>query len=484
MKTIHKILYFALLTVILAASCRKDTDTDYIPDEQPAYEVVPYSITVSLVPMDDKIDGVELKTAFDAGDQIKITNPKILYAPSTLTSSDCNGKSTAVFSGELKIRAGATIDGVKLTAALTTADTSLHLYNDGKPFVDVKEIESFEYGLDKYSYWSCENFTYNAAATSIQLEQKTIFARVDMPFSKADFLMTLGNAFCNITFHGGDLFAFTFGTRIENEFLGVDETLDEEGKFFYDICSDAMSNCFIMKPFSLRDGTMVYFTRGNLQFNVYDEKWRLAPTQYHICFDMPIPDGYLDIGDGYEAMPDGYEWTDLFGWGTWLPGRFPIMTSTYDEDYDYEEMELAGFGHYGEEWTVLSAIDWYYIFDERPDAYDKMGFANILGVEGMVLLPDDWTQPEGIFFDTFDVNEYSMEEWDAMEAEGAVFLPMTGMRYGTEIWKSDDGNYWMSGNPPVLRFGAYWLYGFESTNVFFGNAVRLVYKEETPASEL
>lgn len=469
--------------MLLATSCQKDGGEPEMEDEILEYDIVPYSVTVGITPMNDKMDGVELKTTFTDGDAIVINNTKILATPAILTSTNCAGKGNAVFSGELKVRRGKTLTSgtTTLSAALKNADTSLHLYNDGRPFEDVKEIESIEEGLNKCSYWACENFIYNTDATSIQLKQKTVFARVEMPFSKADFLMTLDRAFCNKTFHGGDLYAFTYGTRIENEFLGVDETLDEEGKFFYDICSDAMSNCFMMKPFALEDGTQFYFTKGNLQYNIYEQIWRLAPTQYHVCYEKPQPNEFIDVGDNYETMPDEYEWTDLFGWGTWLPDRNPKLTSKDDEDYNFEDMELCGFGDYGEEWTLLSCDDWNYIFNGRPDAYDKMGFANILGVDGMVLLPDDWTQPDGVFFDTFDVNEYSTEEWDAMEAEGAVFLPMTGWRYGTEVWASEDGTYWMSHNPSVLRFGAYWLFAYEYANSFFGFAVRLGYKETPPS---
>ena len=127
--------------------------------------------------MTDKIADVELKTTFKEGDIIEITNSKILAEPAILTSNGCEGKDKATFTGTLKVKLGQTLTSgtTTLTAALKNTDSTLHLYNDGRPFVDVKEINSYKEGLEKYSYWAYENFTYNGDATAINLEQKTVF---------------------------------------------------------------------------------------------------------------------------------------------------------------------------------------------------------------------------------------------------------------------------------------------------------------------
>ena len=64
------------------------------------------------------------------------------------------------------------------------------------------------------------------------------------------------------------------------------------------------------------------------------------------------------------------------------------------------------------------------------------------GVYGWVVLPDDWTAPEGLSFvpdykgSENCPNQYTTDEWVAMEAAGAVFLPNAGMIGATYIYWS------------------------------------------------
>jgi len=63
------------------------------------------------------------------------------------------------------------------------------------------------------------------------------------------------------------------------------------------------------------------------------------------------------------------------------------------------------------------------------------------GVDGWMVLPDDWAAPEGLTFvpdfeeveyDKYEdiPNQYTTDEWAAMEAAGAVFLPNTDLLLG------------------------------------------------------
>ena len=109
---------------------------------------------------------------------------------------------------------------------------------------------------------------------------------------------------------------------------------------------------------------------------------------------------------------------------------------------------------------------------------------------GLILLPDTWTCPEGITFKSGCASTYSEQAYadyqtvtlaqgEKLEAAGAVFLPASGSRYGSSIGDVQDyGNYW-SATPndsdfaDYLRFysrGADW----GSNNRYYGRAVRLV----------
>lgn len=66
---------------------------------------------------------------------------------------------------------------------------------------------------------------------------------------------------------------------------------------------------------------------------------------------------------------------------------------------------------------------------------------NIEGLSGCILLPDEWTIPEGCTFTAgvsggmadFSRNTYSYAQWAKMESAGAVFLPAAGVRDGGKV---------------------------------------------------
>ena len=239
-------------------------------------------------------------------------------------------------------------------------------------------------------------------------------------------------------------------------------------------------NTYVAKAFSVSETKQVYFSSGNLQYHCKNKEWRFAPLQYD-C----VGNDNANISDGY----DGY--IDLFGWGT---GDNPTLTSNNAADY-------ATFSDWGDKikdgnvWQTLTADDWYYLIEKRENASEKYGVAEIAGVQGLILLPDAWTLPSGLSFNTgltaFDVrgqeyyktkNNYSAEEWQKMEAAGAVFLPAVGYRLGTSVDNvCDYGWYWTSTALPFddtvamkLYFGSYMADATYGCGRFCGCSVRLV----------
>ena len=103
---------------------------------------------------------------------------------------------------------------------------------------------------------------------------------------------------------------------------------------------------------------------------------------------------------------------------------------------------------------------------------------------GLILLPDSWTCPEGITFRSGFASEYSeqayadyqtftLAQWEKLEAAGAVFLPASGNRFGSSIYDVQTRGYYWPASPDCLSFDsdeAVWDYSYRCT----GRAVRLV----------
>lgn len=237
-------------------------------------------------------------------------------------------------------------------------------------------------------------------------------------------------------------------------------TLTRQGEALrFSASEDAINGAFSVDA----DGHQVYFAKGNLQ-NINGE-WRFAEHQYD----------YLGT---YSATA----W-DLFGWST-AATNYGMTTSTSNNDYDDDFIDWGNA--IGNGWHTLSFAQWNYVTAGRQNADDKRASATVCGIQGMILLPDEWTLPTGMNFnngfdDSWTRNVYNINEWALMEAAGAVFLPAAGGRNGTLIEYSGEeagGFYWTSSpnDAPyanilgILVSGSS-VYGVER---HFGVSVRLV----------
>ncbi len=206
-------------------------------------------------------------------------------------------------------------------------------------------------------------------------------------------------------------------------------------------------NGAIKAAFSVSADKKVYFSKGNLQYQASTGTWRFAENQY----DM-IGEDNANISSTYSG------WIDLFGWGTsGYNGKNPYMTSTTGTDYGDGENDIAGTnydwgvynaisngGNQAGQWRTLTNEEWRYLINSRDNASSKYGVATVNNVNGLVLLPDSWTLPNGVTFTSGiandkgseyykTVNNYSSDDWAKMETNGAVFLPATGYRSGTDV---------------------------------------------------
>ena len=222
----------------------------------------------------------------------------------------------------------------------------------------------------------------------------------------------------------------------------------------------------IQAGFSVSRDKQVYFSNGNLQYQASTNTWRFAEHQwdyvgyetYGTVYENDVKCNNAEISDTYDG------WIDLFGWGTsGYNGKYPYMNIENSDDYGDGENNIAGtnydWGIYNKIsnggnqvglWHTLTTWEWSYLIRDRENASNKFGAATVNGVKGLVLLPDEWTLPDGLAFNDgsnhdmdYTQNIYSVEEWIKMEANGAVFLPAAGDRVGTSpYYGRNDGYYW------------------------------------------
>ena len=239
--------------------------------------------------------------------------------------------------------------------------------------------------------------------------------------------------------------------------------------------------------FSVDAYRQVYFSQGNLQYRASTDTWQFATNQYD----------YVGINNQYISSDFG-GWIDLFGYGTSGCYSAPWLSSTNPNAYGYSYFQQYGnisntnsdWGMYnpisngGNEaglWRTLTKSEWVYLLVIRPNASEKLSYATIDGISGIVLLPDDYTIPEGLSFYPNANNQYSGLEWQLMESHGAIFLPKAGCRTGINVGDLNTNAYYWTSTiyEDEYHYKAYAIRGTNSTTItsiykYQGCSVRLV----------
>ena len=307
--------------------------------------------------------------------------------------------------------------------------------------------------------------------------------------------VTVIPAFCKVTFDsdgGSKVVAQTVASgrtvtcphipNIENLYLKGWFLGNKEFDFSTPVTSDITlkahwwipENVYEENAFSVSATKKVYFSSGNLQYHCKNKEWRFAPLQYE-C-----------IGNDNENISDDYDgYIDLFGWGT---GNNPTLASDNYRDYaTFTDWGTKIDG--GDVWETLTKDEWSYLIKGRENATEKYGVAEVAGVCGLILLPDNWVLPTGISFNSGETsfrvfgepnyhtkNIISSGDWQKMESAGAVFLPAAGYRmYGTKVFEvSELGACWSStgaeyNNVPEVAFAL----SIESDDIEIANFFRI-----------
>jgi hypothetical protein len=237
---------------------------------------------------------------------------------------------------------------------------------------------------------------------------------------------------------------------------------------------------FTPAAFSVAAGKQVYFSQGNLQCTLSATKtWSFAENQYDMI-------GTANVSNS--ALADKI---DLFGWsGDNTTAPWGISTSATATDYEGDFVDWGK--NIGDGWRTLTNKEWEYLLDTRANAQNLKGLAriNLDGTEyanGLIFLPDNWTAPKGIKFvatnTTYADNTFTLDQWQQLETNGAIFLPASGMRSGSTGTSMSDiqnvGYYWSAtvtdeSRSYFLKFLSNDWYVSASGYVYCGYAVRLV----------
>ena len=248
--------------------------------------------------------------------------------------------------------------------------------------------------------------------------------------------------------------------------------------------------------FSISSTKQIQFSKGNLQYQASTDTWRFAENQWDT------------IGIANKNISESYDgWIDLFGFST---GNKPTERSQYYDNYettfnhDWGANAISNGGNEPNHWRTMSPDEWAYIFHDRANAKSRLGLGKVNGVNGFILLPDDWEKPismefascavkgfetqwngnpkicmyydESVYADHYPDNVYTSEEWQVMEQAGAVFFPAAGLRYnGTSIlYVNSRGHYWTTTAGCVVEFQTSHMYSGDAFQLQFGASVRLV----------
>ena len=256
--------------------------------------------------------------------------------------------------------------------------------------------------------------------------------------------------------------------------------------------------------FSIAKDKKVTFSKGNLQYTQTTNTWSFAENQWDYIGTDNVTGG---MEDKYGSKPgDALAIKiDLFGWsGSTGPAKFGISISGDFHDYSGSFADW-GKNKIGDDapntWRTLTYEEWDYLLNNRPYAQLLKGAAQVNGVNGLILLPDDWSAPNDV---TFKSGFYSFEEesydgpsgyglqqtftpaqWSVLESSGAVFLPASGYRVQTGVGGVQYyGHYWSAteGEDPdgrdysakSIAFGSTWNSIIEEWVRVYASSVRLV----------
>ncbi len=281
--------------------------------------------------------------------------------------------------------------------------------------------------------------------------------------------------------------------------------------------------------FSVSSTHRVRFSRGNLQWsasgthavaggNTRPGTWRFAPNQWDTIgsqnsFISSYYNGWIDLfgwaTSGYHNSSDSYntrynpydtanselsDWTyNTYGYGPSINRGFDTSLTGSSANYDWGVYNaISNGGNRPGMWRTLTKAEWDTLLNHRTTASGvRYAKAEINGIGGLIIVPDNWDTTIYALNRTnvsenvsYSANMITSAQWVVLEAAGCAFLPSTGYRYRSSIYRvGTECDYWTSTN--CSKWGArVMIAGYYSVSVgegcderFRGLAVRLVQDE-------
>lgn len=108
-------------------------------------------------------------------------------------------------------------------------------------------------------------------------------------------------------------------------------------------------------------------------------------------------------------------------------------------------------------WNVLTSDEWNYLLDTTSRSAIRFVKACVNSVNGLIIFPDTYSHPIGqtlrnvnekgtvSYPVNYGDNTFTTDQWNAMEAAGAIFLPAAGYLNGSTVESyGGEGDYWSS----------------------------------------
>ena len=243
--------------------------------------------------------------------------------------------------------------------------------------------------------------------------------------------------------------------RMEDEGKTVTVTYDRETGTYngiaYATAPQPEPDTVTSPLFSVSTSRQISFATGNLQYCAATGEYRMAATQYTTL-----------------CVTTDTIWTDLF--------------------------EQDTLRHLGNEWRLLTQSEATYLLELRFCSTvagvenARYARAKVADVHGLILFPDLFVWPDSVALpvgvnnngfsnaEGWNDNNYSVSDWQRLEAAGAVFLPGTNLCHYSYM-DYDDGMavYWTSTPGKVIVSGPSWV---GTDNSWSDHAIRYVHDNE------
>lgn len=493
----NRIFIVAAILALLATACKKE-------NPQNDLAVTPITISASYgVSNGAKVsyteDGNSITATWDEDDQLYVVYNGHL---NTLTLTEGAGTTTATFTGSIVGTPTATsplfcyVRDANNPSAVTVSPTGEYTYASGAFLTQDGTLASAAkcnlfYGTTTYGNGSNISCTFTPNTSMMKL---TVFAP-DGVSAGAEATLTYKSGTTELA-----KATFTVGANGRNtiyltvpagEYTGeqtlvyhsgeanVTETLSDTqatfaagqtyGRKVYfgsSIPDGAVDGMFTINA----SGDKVYFSKGNLQYTKSTSVWSFMENQYDMVetLNQNVGGDYTDqnvvslfcygtSGYNYNHGVTIYQpWSTITAYGQYCGSNL------YDiEQADWGYNAIANGGNEENKWRTLTRDEWSYLFNTRTTstvnnvANARYAKAQVAGVHGVILFPNNYTHPSGVNLPTgineigdtgWNGNNYTADNFERMEVNGAVFLPAAGYRLNSTIATTvgTELHYWTS----------------------------------------